>query len=155
MQLTDTQKMEAIKQGRDICPICSESSIEYDEPEFGDITVSQSGQCSHCFAGWTNQYSLSAVNLLEPGKLEIKAISPLQAERYLSHGQACVVCQYENVDSLELGLNCDEFLKVGAKAKMAVSCPCCKASWNDEFELSDVTITDAGKYADAEEDVDD
>ncbi|BDP33411.1 MULTISPECIES: hypothetical protein [Vibrio] len=152
MQLTDTQKMEFIEYGGDICPICSDSSIEHDEPDFGDTSVSQDCQCSHCFAEWNNQYVLSAVKLLEPGKLNIKALSPLQEERYLSHGQACVICQYDNMDGSGLGLNCDEFLKVASKGKMAVSCPCCNASWNDQFELADVIITNAGKYAPVEGD---
>lgn len=72
MQLTDTQKLDFIKEGNDICPICLDSSIERAEPDFGDLNVSQECQCSHCFAEWQSDYALAAIKLLGPGKLNIK-----------------------------------------------------------------------------------
>ncbi len=147
MQLTDTQKLDFIKEGNDICPICSDSSIERAEPDFGDLNVSQECQCSHCFAEWQSDYALAAIKLLGPGKLNIKALSPLQEDRYMNHAQACVICQYDNFDGTGLGLNCDEFITSGTKGHMDVSCPCCNASWRDQFILEDITIIDAGKYA--------
>ncbi|MDF4421825.1 hypothetical protein [Vibrio parahaemolyticus] len=144
--LTDTQKLEYVEQGFNKCPICSETDIDVNNPDGDATTFTQESDCNHCMATWEDTFKLVGIELVKGGKLEIKALSKLQESRYLSHGQACPVCQYNNEDGKGLGLNCDEFNADGKHGSMEVDCPCCKAIWKDIYKLEDVEILDGGKY---------
>ncbi|CAK2866372.1 conserved hypothetical protein [Vibrio crassostreae] len=157
MQLTDTQKLEYIKTGFNKCPMCSSTDFDVNTPDGSHVTYSHESDCNHCFGTWQDEFSLSDIELIKGGKLEIKQLNKLQKERYLSHGHACPVCQYNNEDGKGLGLNCDEFQPDGNTGSMLVDCPCCKSEWQEIYNLTDVEVLDGGKYAreESNEDVSD
>ena len=146
MQLTDTQKLEFITHGFELCPVCSNEKIEVDIKEIGNNALTFGVECDHCYAESEKIFILENVEIIQGGKLEIKELNALQLSRYLENGQACPVCQHNNAD-LSSSLNCDEFQPAGNIVKMKMDCPCCKTVWEDSYKLSDVKIISSGKYA--------
>ncbi|EPR7483943.1 TPA: hypothetical protein ACGSTL_001253 [Vibrio parahaemolyticus] len=145
--LTDAQILEYVEHGFNKCPICSEIDIDVNTPDCEGTTFTQENDCNHCLATWEDSFKLVGIELISGGKLEIKGLNKLQESRYLSHSQACPVCQYNNEEGADLGLNCDEFKTDGNAGSMEVDCPCCKVVWKDIYKLDDVEILDGGKYA--------